>query len=123
MEEASRAIRRLSETCIDETRLSDAPVDELLEDVRVQKHRKGLEELNKRGKNRYRVLQLSDVSSSDTSVVVAVKGVPADQLPAFRFSDIARKHLAHKMTALFTPEGRDAMILDWARNSWSCVKQ
>ena len=49
------------------------------------------------------------------TVIAQVRGVPAHQSPAFRLSDAARERLAHRLAALHTPEGREALILHWSR--------
>ena len=49
------------------------------------------------------------------TVITPVRGVPAHQSAAFRLSDAARGRLAHRLAALHTPEGREALILHWSR--------
>ena len=61
------------------------------------------------------IRRLSDARAAGDPVVAAVRGVPADQPRAYRFSDACRERLARRMAPLSIPEGRDAMILDWAR--------
>jgi ATP-dependent DNA helicase RecG len=48
-------------------------------------------------------------------VVVGVNGVPSDQPPAYRLSDAVRDRLAPRLAHLTSPDGRMALILDWAR--------
>ena len=49
------------------------------------------------------------------SVITPVQGIPAHHPRAFRLSDTARARLAHRLTSLRAPEGREALILDWSR--------
>ena len=49
------------------------------------------------------------------SVIAPVQGIPAHHPRAFRLSDTARERLAHRLASLRTPEGREALILDWCR--------
>ena len=49
------------------------------------------------------------------AVITPVRGVPAHQSAAFRLSDAARGRLAHRLAALRTPEGREALVLHLSR--------
>ena len=49
------------------------------------------------------------------SVITPVQGIPPHHPRAFRLSDAARGRLAHRLAPLRTPEGREALILDWSR--------
>ena len=53
--------------------------------------------------------------ADSVSVITRVLGVPAHHSRAFRLSDTARARLAHRLVSLRTPEGREALILDWSR--------
>ena len=47
--------------------------------------------------------------------IAQVQGIPPHHPRAFRLSDAARGRLAHRLAPLRTPEGREALILDWSR--------
>ena len=49
------------------------------------------------------------------SVIAQVQGIPPHHSRAFRLSDTTQRRLAHRLTPLRTPEGREALILDWSR--------
>ncbi len=48
-------------------------------------------------------------------VIAAVTGAPAGRHPAYRLSDGSRHRIGHRCARLQSPEGRDELILDWAR--------
>ena len=62
------------------------------------------------------IIRLSDARADSESVAVAVSGVPADHSPAIRLSNTMRERLSHRISPLLTADGREAMILDWARS-------
>ena len=49
------------------------------------------------------------------SLITRVQGIPPHHPCAFRLSNAARGRLAHRLAALRTSEGREALILDWSR--------
>lgn len=49
-------------------------------------------------------------------IIDQVRGVPMDRQPAYRLSDHSREVLDHLLGPSRTPEGRDLLILDWARS-------
>lgn len=48
-------------------------------------------------------------------VITTVRGVPADFPAAYRFSDVVRQRLGHRLDPMMTPDGRKRLIIDWAR--------
>ena len=58
--------------------------------------------------------RLSAAQIDGAAVIVQVKGVPVDQSPAFRLSDVSLRRLSGRVAHLATPEGRTRLILDWA---------
>lgn len=59
--------------------------------------------------------RVSRVSSGGHPIIVRVDGAPVDHPPAFRLSDRGREVFSHRTGSARTPEGRDALLLDWAR--------
>ena len=55
-------------------------------------------------------------TSSGLPIIARVHGVPADHPPAYRLSDHCRNVLAHRLGPNRTPDGRESVILDWARS-------
>ena len=49
-------------------------------------------------------------------IINRVRGVPVDQTPAYRLSDRSREVLDHLIGPTRSPEGREGLILDWARS-------
>lgn len=58
--------------------------------------------------------RLSAARIDGAAVIVQVKGVPADQSPAYRLSDASLEKLSGRVAHLATPDGRTRLILDWA---------
>lgn len=58
---------------------------------------------------------LTDARADGEPVAVDVRGVPSGRERACRLSNAVRGRLRHRLAPLHTREGRDAMILDWAR--------
>ena len=61
------------------------------------------------------ISRLEDARAEGEPVAVAVRGVPTDRPPAVRLSDAVRARLSHRIVPLLGADGREAMILDWAR--------
>ncbi len=59
--------------------------------------------------------RVSRVSSSGRPIIVPVAGAPVDHPPAYRLSNHGRKAFTHRTAPARTPEGREALLLDWAR--------
>ena len=60
--------------------------------------------------------RVEQVTSSGSPIIARVRGVPADHAPAYRLSDDCRKVLVHLLGPTRTPDGRESVILDWARS-------
>lgn len=60
------------------------------------------------------IARLASAKLGKDAILVAVKGVPADQRDAYRLADPARRRLARRTKHLTTPEGRKAQLVDWA---------
>ena len=60
--------------------------------------------------------RVEQVTSSGSPIIVLVRGVPVGHAPAYRLSDDSRNVLAHLLEPTRTPEGRESVILDWARS-------
>ena len=60
--------------------------------------------------------RVEQVTSSGSPIIARVRGVPADHAPAYRLSDHCRKVLVHLLGPTRTPDGRESVILDWARS-------
>ena len=60
--------------------------------------------------------RLAHSKIAGTPVITAVKGVPADAPMAHRLGDLARENLGTRVSHLESPDGRTALILDWARS-------
>jgi ATP-dependent DNA helicase RecG len=60
------------------------------------------------------IMRLASARSGRDAVLLPVKGVPAGQQDAYRLSGPARRRLAHRTSHLTTPEGRRALLADWA---------
>lgn len=54
--------------------------------------------------------------SANQPIISPVQGIPASQPPAYRLSDHSRKALASRIQSTRTPEGREAIILSWAKS-------
>ncbi len=48
-------------------------------------------------------------------IIVPVHGVPLNHPPAYRLSNSSKEDLAHRLGPVRTAEGREALIMDWAR--------
>ena len=59
--------------------------------------------------------RVGEAAGSGHPIIQAVRGVPPDHAPAYRLSDHGRASLSHLLGHARTPEGRDSLILDWAR--------
>ncbi len=59
---------------------------------------------------------LSKATADGEPIITEVRGVPAHLEPAYRFARTTRKKLAHRLAPLTTSDGRDTLILDWARS-------
>lgn len=56
------------------------------------------------------------LSGDDSALAIThVQGVPLHRNDAFRLSDAVRDRLAHRLAGLRSPEGREALVLDWSR--------
>ncbi len=55
-------------------------------------------------------------TSSGLPIIARVHGVPPHHPPAYRLSDHCRNVLTHRLGPNRTPDGRESVILDWARS-------
>ena len=62
-----------------------------------------------------RLAEASAGAAGSVPVIAPVRGTPPHQPDAFRLSDTVQSRLAHRLTALRAPEGRETLILDWCR--------
>ena len=60
--------------------------------------------------------RVEEATSSGSPIIVRVRGVPVDHAPAYRLSDDCRKVLVHLLGPTRTPDGRESVILEWARS-------
>ena len=60
--------------------------------------------------------QLTTLTARNDSLIVPVAGVPRDYAGAYRATEEFRIALSHRMQHLQTPEGREGLILHWARH-------
>jgi ATP-dependent DNA helicase RecG len=69
-----------------------------------------------RGEAQAAIARLESAKTGRDPVLALVRGNPADQQDAFRLSDSARRRLSHRIRNLTTPEGRKAILVDWAKS-------
>jgi ATP-dependent DNA helicase RecG len=60
--------------------------------------------------------RLAAATINGEPVIVPVNGVPTDAPPAHRFGEVARAKMAERVSHLEAPDGRTALMLDWARS-------
>ncbi len=61
------------------------------------------------------IARLAGASLEIGPVITSIRGIPTHRPCAYRLSDGSRALLAHRLTGLNSPEGREALILDWSR--------
>lgn len=59
--------------------------------------------------------RLERVTVDERPFIVRIGGVPTDHSPAYRLGNSTRRKLRHRLRNLNSPDGRLALILDWAR--------
>ena len=59
--------------------------------------------------------RVSGVSSGGRPIIAPVDGAPGEHPPAYRLSNHGREAFSHRTAPARTPEGREALLLDWAR--------
>ena len=59
---------------------------------------------------------IAEATSSGQPIISRVRGIPADQPSAYRLSDYSREALNHRLEPAQTPEGRETLILNWAKS-------
>ena len=60
--------------------------------------------------------RLEQVTLDTQLFIVPVAGVPAEHSPAYRPGNLTRRRLRHRSSNLYTPHGRETLILEWARS-------
>ena len=60
--------------------------------------------------------RIGEATSDGHPIIDRVRGVPVDHPPAFRLSGYSRDVFAHLLGPTQAPEGREALILHWARS-------
>lgn len=61
------------------------------------------------------IVRLGDANLEFGPVITPIRGIPTHHPSAYRLSDEVRTLLAHRLTGLDSPEGREALILRWSR--------